>query len=63
MGTFDGARQIVIDEALKLNLKHIDGLLLVPPVDEFFADGHLHPNDEGFSIYAENLIRELKKHI
>ena len=63
MGSFQGARQIVIDEAQKFGLTHIDGLKLVPPVDEFFADGHLHPNSEGFSIYAENLARELKKYI
>ncbi|MBR2461277.1 MAG: SGNH/GDSL hydrolase family protein [Clostridia bacterium] len=63
MGTFDGARQIVIDEAAKLGLIHIDGLSLVPPIEEFFADGHLHPNSEGFSLYAENLIYELKKYI
>ena len=63
MGSFAGARQVVIDEAENLGLTHINGLSLVPPVEEFFADGHLHPNDEGFSIYAENLIRELKKYI
>ena len=63
MGTFDGARQIVIDEAEKLSLTHIDGLKLVPPMEEFFADAHLHPNSEGFSLYAENLIRELSKHL
>ena len=63
MGTFDGARQIVIDEALELGLIHIDGLKLVPPMKELFADAHLHPNDEGFSHYAENLIKEMQKYI
>lgn len=63
MGTFDGARQIVIDEAEALGLIHIDGLKLVPPVKEFFADAHLHPNDEGFSHYAENLVKEMQKYL
>jgi len=63
MGTFDGARQIVIDEAESLGLIHIDGLKLVPPMKEFFADAHLHPNDEGFSQYAENLIKEMQKYL
>ena len=63
MGTFDGARQIVIDEALALGLIHIDGLKLVPPMKELFADGHLHPNDEGFSQYAENLIKEMQRYL
>jgi hypothetical protein len=63
MGTFEGARQIVIDEAEALGLIHIDGLKLVPPVKEFFADAHMHPNDEGFSHYAENLIKEMQKYL
>lgn len=63
MGTFDGARQIVIDEAEALGLIHIDGLKLVPPMKEFFADAHLHPNDEGFSHYAENLVKEMQKYL
>lgn len=63
MGTFEGARQIVIDEAEALGLIHIDGLKLVPPVKELFADAHLHPNDEGFSHYAENLIKEMQKYL
>lgn len=63
MGTFDQARQVIIDEAEKLGLIHIDGLKLVPPMAEFFADAHLHPDSEGFSLYAENLIRELIKYL
>ena len=38
---------------------HVDGLSLVPPIPEFFADTNLHPNDLGFSLYAENLCRQL----
>lgn len=63
MGTFEGCRAIVAEKAEKLDLIHIDGLKLVPPLPEFFGDGYLHPNDEGFSLYAENLIIELEKHL
>ena len=59
MGTFAQCRQVVIDEALRCGFNHIDGLGLCPPIPEFFADGNLHPDDLGFSIYAENLCREL----
>ena len=63
MGTFEGCRAIVAEEAKKLGLMHIDGLALVPPIPEFFGDAYLHPNDEGFALYAENLIIELEKHL
>ena len=63
MGTFEGCRAIVEEEAEKLNLTHIDGLTLVPPIPEFFGDAYLHPNDEGFALYAENLIMALEKHL
>ncbi len=63
MGTFEECRAIVIDEAQKLKLIHIDGLSLVPPMPEFFFDAFLHPDDEGFSMYAENLIIALEQHL
>ena len=63
MGSFEGCRAIVAEEAAKLKLVHIDGLSLVPPLPEFFGDAYLHPNDEGFSLYAENLIIALEKYL
>ena len=59
MGTFEGCRKILIDLAKKHGFEHIDGLTLVPPRPELFQDEYLHPNDNGFSFYAENLIRQL----
>lgn len=59
MGTFEGACAIVREEAEALGLAVIDGLPLVPANPEFFADGYIHPNLEGFSLYAENLIKAL----
>ena len=63
MGTFEGCRAIVEQEAEALELIHIDGLDLVPPIPEFFGDAYLHPNDEGFALYAENLIVKLEKYL
>ena len=63
MGTFEGACAIVREEAEALGLTVIDGLTLVPPVPEFFADAYLHPNDVGFGIYAENLVKALNAYL
>lgn len=63
MGTFENACAIVKEEAELLSLTVIDGLTLVPPIPEFFADAYLHPNMEGFSLYAENLIKELNRYL
>ena len=60
MGTFDDCRRVVIDTAATLSLTHIDGLSLVPPIQEYFADQYLHPNALGFSIYAESLIARIR---
>lgn len=63
MGSFDGCIEIIKQTAEKLKLIHIDGLNLVPPLTSLFADGYLHPNDNGFSLYAENLIKEIIEQI
>ena len=53
----------VIAEAVEgiPNLTIIRAWNFVPQLVEFYSDGYLHPNDEGFSVYAENLCREIKK--
>ena len=56
---FENKRKMVEDEAEKRGFRVISGLKLVPPVADFFADKYLHPNDLGFGVYAENLIKEL----
>ena len=43
------------------NIKVIKGIDLAPHFDEFYSDKYLHPNDLGFSIYAENLYKEILK--
>ncbi len=38
----------------------IKGFDFVPPEARFFADGTLHPTDEGFAHYFDNLWKEIK---
>ena len=59
MGSFAECRAIVAEEAESLGLMHIDGLSLVPPLPELFPNDLLHPNELGFSFYAENLIAKM----
>ena len=61
MGSFRECRKALIEEATKLGLEHIDGLSLVPNDPTFFTDG-LHPDNLGFSFYAESLCRQLLNH-
>lgn len=63
MGTFEECREVLITEAEALGFTHIDGLSLVPPLPNFFYDEYLHPDNNGFSLYAENLISAIKDKI
>lgn len=60
MGSFGDCCEVIRREAEALSLHVVDGFSLVPPMEAFFTDGWLHPNDDGFSLYAENLIREME---
>ena len=63
MGSFEGCRAIIIEEAERRGMIHIDGLAMVPPIPSLFADGWLHPNALGYGFYGENAIREILKHL
>ena len=41
----------------------VDGWNLIPHLPAFFHDQILHPNDQGFSLYAENLYKAIKDKI
>ena len=43
------------------NFTVVDGWNLIPHLSAFFHDQILHPNDQGFSLYAENLYKEIMK--
>ena len=45
------------------NVKVIDGFSLVPGDSLLFGDAWVHPNDEGFKHYADNLYKEIIKNI
>ncbi|MBR4864234.1 MAG: SGNH/GDSL hydrolase family protein [Oscillospiraceae bacterium] len=45
------------------NVMVIDGQTLVPHDTKYFADGRLHPNDEGFDHYFNNLWEAVKDHV
>jgi hypothetical protein len=62
VGTFDECRKTLAEIAVSHGFTHIDGLTLVPHSPEFFWDKFIHPNNVGFGIYAENLIKEILKH-
>ena len=49
--------------AKRKRVMHVDTYDLVAHLPEFFSDKYLHPNDLGFTVYAENLAKELKKYI
>lgn len=45
------------------NVIFIRGFDFVPHEPKYFTDGHLHPSNEGFILYAENLAAAIKEHI
>ena len=40
-------------------IRMIDGFSLIPHDTSLFSDGYLHPNDSGFLLLSENLIRQI----
>jgi hypothetical protein len=61
-GTLDECRAVIIEEAAKRGFVHIDGYSLVPHMNEYYTDG-LHPNDLGFALYGQNLVRQLQPYL
>ncbi len=45
------------------NITVISGFDFVPKDEKYFADLRLHPNDNGFECYVENLYREIEAEI
>ena len=63
MSYLSEAREAIIECAKKHGMIHINGLELVPPSPEYFRDEYLHPNDLGFCLYAQGVIKEMNKYI
>jgi lysophospholipase L1-like esterase len=61
MGAFSNVHDMIAEAVKDLeNVTLIDGIDLVPHDTALFADLRLHPRDEGFDFYAENLIQRIK---
>ena len=58
MGSFAEACALVAEEGKRCGFTVIDGQELVPHNDDFMADA-LHPNDLGFGVYAQNMIKKM----
>ena len=54
-------RTSIANVAIQKGFEIVDGETLFPKNEAFFADGYLHPNDLGFSVYAERLIAYFRK--
>ena len=62
VGTFEECRQIVRQAHQNHGITVIEGNTLVPHQYGFFTDG-LHPNDNGHSCYAENLLVQMRPYL
>lgn len=62
MGLHEACCQVLKEQYSKHGCIVVDGSRMTPGLPEFFMDG-LHPNEWGHSIFAENLIKEICKHI
>lgn len=60
-GNFDDVEKNIRNAVKGIeNITVISGMDFVPKKEKFFADLYLHPNDDGFEYYAENLYEEIK---
>lgn len=60
-GHFDQVAETVRAVAARHeNITVIDGAELMPYDKALYSDGYLHPNDTGFAVYADNLIRKIR---
>ncbi len=60
-GPFENLEKDIKDGVSGLNnVFLISGFDLVPHDEKYFADLRLHPNDDGFDFYFNNLIKEIK---
>ncbi len=63
-GPFETAETFIREAVENLdNVTVISGMDLVPWDENLYGDLRLHPNDEGFALYFENLYQEISKKI
>ena len=62
LGKFSVVADMLKDIAKKRkNVFFIDGIDFIPKNKSYYRDGYLHPNDKGFNLYADALIKEINK--
>lgn len=60
-GPFENVAKIISETVSKYdNITFICGFDLIPKEEKYFADFHLHPNNDGFKFHAENLYNLIK---
>ncbi|MFA7108002.1 MAG: SGNH/GDSL hydrolase family protein [Sphaerochaetaceae bacterium] len=63
-GTLANVTSAIVDSANKYNnFNIIDGMKLVPHDKNLFGPDVLHPTEEGFKIYTENLFNQIKQFV
>ena len=63
-GLFEDVEKEICEAVKGLpNVAVIKGFDFVPKDTSYYADSRLHPNDNGFEKYFEQLSKEVKKHI
>lgn len=63
-GAFETVEQYIREAVSEIkNIIVVSGYDLVPGDESYFADLRLHPNDDGFKYYAENLYEKIKREI
>ena len=61
LGDFASVGEIIQNQAAKFeNVTVIPGVDLVPHNENLYADLRIHPNDQGFDYYFENLSKKIK---
>lgn len=64
VGRFESVREYIENMTTQLdNVICISGFELVPHDEKYFGDLYLHPNEEGFKYYFENLYKIIKEFI
>ena len=60
-GDFKNVEKDIIEAVADIeNITVISGFDFVPKDEKYFGDLRLHPNDEGFDHYVENLYGKIK---
>jgi len=60
-GKFEEIEDIIRNCTKELkNVTVVSGFDFVPQDEKYYADLRLHPNDDGFQLYAENLYNKIK---